>query len=62
MEIIQLTKGNVFVYDFGSMKLHNYHTNDALNDQVILLEKNHRLIVIESPTFFERNRMEEFSQ
>lgn len=55
MEIIQLTKGNVFVYDFGSMKLHNYHTNDALNDQVILLEKNHRLIVIESPTFYDNN-------
>ncbi len=55
MKTIQLTKGSVLVYDFGSVKLHNYNTNDVLNDQVILLEKNHQLVVIESPTFYDNN-------
>ena len=52
---IDLKEGYVLVYDFGNIKLHNYTTKDLLEDQVILLEKNHKLVVIESPTFYENN-------
>ena len=52
---INLKKGYVLVYDFGNIKLHNYVTNDAIDDQVILLEKNNKLVVIESPTFYDNN-------
>ena len=53
---INLEKGNVLVYDFGNVKVHNYNTNDAIDDQVILLEKNNKLVVIESPTFYDNNK------
>lgn len=52
---IDLKKGYVLVYDFGNIKLHNYATKDLLEDQVILLEKNHKLVIIESPTFYDNN-------
>ena len=53
---INLEKGNVLVYDFGRIKLHNYNTNDAMDDQVILLEKKNKLVVIESPAFYDNNK------
>lgn len=53
---INLEKGNVLVYDFENVKVHNYNTNDAIDDQVILLEKNNKLVVIESPTFYDNNK------
>lgn len=37
---INLSKGEVLVYDFGNVKVHDYNTCNALNDQVILLEKD----------------------
>lgn len=52
---IHLEKGDILIYDFKSIKVHNYNTKDALNDQVILLEKNKKLLIIESPTFYENN-------
>lgn len=53
--------GNVLTYDFNGVKLHNYSTNDAMNDQVILLEKNNKLVIIESPTFYDNNKeLEEY--
>ena len=52
---INLKKGYVLVYDFDNIKLHNYVTNDAIDDQIILLEKNNKLVVIESPTFYDNN-------
>ena len=53
---INLEKGNILLYDFGKVKVHNYNTNDVLANQVILLEKNNKLLVIESPTFYDNNK------
>lgn len=52
---INLDKGYVLVYDFGNVKVHNYNTADYIDDQVILLEKNNKLVVIESPAFYDNN-------
>ena len=58
---IKLEKGEVLVYDFGNIKVHNYNTNDYISDQVILLEKNGKLAVIESSTFYDNNKeLEEY--
>lgn len=52
---IDLDKGYVLVYDFGFIKVHNYNTADYIDDQVVLLEKNKKLVVIESPAFYDNN-------
>lgn len=52
---ISLEKGYVLVYDFGDIKVHNYNTADNIDNQVILLEKNHKIVVIESPAFYDNN-------
>lgn len=58
---INLEKGYVLVYDFGSVKVHNYNTADYIDDQVILLEKNGKLAIIESPAFYDNNKeLEEY--
>ncbi|MDR0886902.1 MAG: hypothetical protein LBN22_11255 [Clostridiales Family XIII bacterium] len=48
---ISLAKGAVRVYDLGTTKLHAYQTNDPMNDEVFILEKNGSAIVIEAPCF-----------
>ncbi|MCD8026727.1 MAG: hypothetical protein LUF33_07360 [Clostridiales bacterium] len=53
---IKLAKGEMNVYDFGSVKLHAYKTNDFIDDEVFIVEKNGKAVVIESPCFFENNR------
>ena len=53
---ISLDKGYVLVYDFGDVKVHNYNTADYIDDQVILLEKNGKIAVIESPAFYDNNK------
>lgn len=53
---INLDKGYVLVYDFGKIKVHNYNTADYIDDQVILLEKNKKIVVIESPAFYDNNK------
>ena len=53
---INLDKGYVLVYDFGDVKVHNYNTADYIDDQVILLEKNKKVVVIESPAFYDNNK------
>jgi hypothetical protein len=50
---IGLPKGEIRVYDLGAAKLHAYQTNDPMNDEVFILEKNGRAIVIETPCFTE---------
>lgn len=41
--------------------MHNYTTNDLVDDQVIVLQKNQKLAIIESPAFYENNReLEEY--
>lgn len=52
---VKLGKGYVLIYDFGSIKVHNYNTSDYIDDQVILLEKNKKIVVIESPAFYDNN-------
>ena len=53
---IDLEKGYVLVYDFEKIRVHNYSTNEFMNDQVILLEKNGKLVIIESPTFYDNDK------
>ena len=48
-----LAKGEVGVYDFGEVKLHAYKTNDLIDDEVFIVEKNGKTVVIESPCFFD---------
>lgn len=50
---IKLNKGEMAVYNFGEIKLHAYKTNDPIDDEVFIVEKNHRAVVIESPCFFD---------
>lgn len=46
---VQLKKGAVAVYDFGKIKMHLYDTRDPFNSQIILLEKNKKMVEIETP-------------
>lgn len=50
---VKLAKGEVNVYDFGKVKLHAYKTNDLISDEVFIIEKNGKAVVIESPCFFD---------
>lgn len=52
---VKLTKGEMNVYDFGGVKLHAYKTNDLIDDEVFIVEKNGKAVVIESPCFFDNN-------
>jgi len=54
-EKVELGKGYVLVYDFNGVKVHNYNTADYIDDQVILLEKNNKMVIIESPSFYDNN-------
>lgn len=36
---VQLSKGVMEVYDFGTVKLHAYKTNDLITDECFLVEK-----------------------
>ncbi|MGN0107005.1 MAG: hypothetical protein ACI4A5_04825 [Hominilimicola sp.] len=58
---VNLTKGEMNVYDFGAVKLHAYKTNDFIDDEVFVVEKNGKAVVIESPCFFDNNKeLEEY--
>ncbi len=48
---VTLAKGEVGVYDFGKVKLHAYKTNDPIDDEVFIVEKDGKAVVIESPCF-----------
>ncbi|MDE6763217.1 MAG: hypothetical protein K2J73_06020 [Oscillospiraceae bacterium] len=50
---VKLAKGEMNVYDFGTVKLHAYKTNDLIDDEVFVIEKNGKAAVIESPCFFD---------
>lgn len=52
-ENIKLEKGEVNIYDFGNIKLHAYKTNDFIDDEVFIVEKNGKAVIIESPCFFD---------
>lgn len=50
---ITLGKGEMNVYDFGTVKLHAYKTNDFIDDEVFIVEKNGKAVIIEAPCFFD---------
>ena len=52
-EKIVLEKGAMDVYDFGTVRLHAYRTNDAINDEVFFFEKGGKAVALESPCFFD---------
>lgn len=50
---VTLNKGEMNVYDFGGIKLHAYRTNEFIDDEVFIIEKNGKAVIIESPCFFD---------
>lgn len=53
---VALKKGEMNVYDFGAIKLHAYKTNDLIDNEVFIVEKNGKAVVMESPCFFDNNQ------
>lgn len=53
---VKFAKGEMNVYDFGGIKLHAYKTNDFIDDEVFIVEKNGKAVIIESPCFFDNNK------
>lgn len=53
---VKLAKGEMHVYDFGEIKLHAYNTEDPINDEVFVLEKEGKAVIIESPCFYDNNK------
>ena len=49
----KLAKGEMNVYDVGNVKLHAYKTNDFITDEVFVVEKDGKAVIIESPCFFD---------
>jgi len=50
---VTLAKGEMNVYDFGDVRLHAYKTNDLIDDEVFIVEKNGKAVIIEAPCFFD---------
>lgn len=48
---VRLDSGEMHIYDFGTVKLHAYRTDDPLSDEVFLLEKADSFVVLEPPCF-----------
>ncbi len=58
---ITLMKGEMNIYDLGKVRLHAYKTNDFMTDEVFIIEKNKKAVIIESPCFFDNNQeLEEY--
>lgn len=57
---IQMEVGKMRVYDFGEIRLHAYQTNDPINDETFILEKDKKAVVIEPPCF--RNNIKELTK
>jgi hypothetical protein len=47
----KLARGEVLSYDFGRLRLHNYNSNDAMSDQVLIIERDGVAVAIENPSF-----------
>ena len=52
---VKLAKGEMNVYDFSGIRLHAYKTNDLIDDEVFIIEKNGTAVIIESPCFLDNN-------
>lgn len=50
---IKLSKGEMHIYDFGKTKLHAYQTNDPIENEVFLLEKDGKAVIVEAPCFYD---------
>ena len=50
---VTLAKGEMNVYDFGDIRLHAYKTNDFLCDEVFVVEKAGKAVVLEPPCFYD---------
>lgn len=48
---VEMKRGEMNVYDFGNVRLHAYQTNDPIADEVFILEKAKKAVVIELPCF-----------
>ena len=48
---LTLTKGEMNVYGFGAIKLHAYKTNDFIDDEVFIVERSGKAVIIEAPCF-----------
>ena len=55
-ETVKLPKGEMHVYDFGAARLHAYQTKDPIDNEVFLVEKGGKAVVLESPCFFDNIR------
>ena len=53
---VKMAKGEINLYDFGTARLHAYKTNDLIDDEVFIVEKNKKAVVIESPCFFDNHK------
>ncbi|WP_417144246.1 hypothetical protein [Raoultibacter massiliensis] len=53
--IANLEKGQMAVYQNGETNLHAYRTNDPIDNEVFIVERNGRGVAIESPCFFDNN-------
>lgn len=53
---IKLGKGEMHVYDFKKVKLYAYKTCDLIDDEVFILVKNGKGVVIELPCFYDNIR------
>lgn len=52
----KLEKGEMNIYDFGGAKLHAYKTNDFVDNEVFIVEKDGKAVIIESPCFFDNSK------
>jgi hypothetical protein len=60
-ETITLKKGEVKVYKFGEISLYAYKTNDLIDDEVFIVTKKGKGVVIELPCFYDNiNELMEF--
>ena len=55
-QVKQLGVGEVTVYDFGTIKIHAYKTNDVLVDESYVLEKGNNLVLLEASAFKQQNQ------
>jgi hypothetical protein len=55
-KLISLAHGKVLTYNFNGTILHCYGSNDAMDDQVVIVEKDDQAVVIENPSFVDSRK------
>lgn len=48
---IKMEKGEMTVMDYGAVRVHAYRTHDPIDDEVFVLQKGNRAVIIEMPCF-----------